>query len=87
MCDCITKVSDATIKRLVEEKKITVFSGHLLETGIIYQNGVSASTYTNFEYRGERELANGKMSKQFRKSIPVIHSFCPFCGEKRNYDL
>lgn len=85
MCNCITKVEDSAIKRLVDEKGVTVLSGGLKQIGFSLKerSGMGVSTYTDYEYRGTRPKRNGMPSKPFTKRTPVLHSYCPFCGEKK----
>lgn len=44
-----------------------------VNNGCVDYELISGKTYTNFRYNNEK----GK-----EKTVPILNSFCPFCGKK-----
>lgn len=81
MCNCITEVEKETLKLLVKK-----FEG----TGKIEENGgldvafgmSGTMTYTNYSYKNTSVKKDGSTGATYKREQMIIHTYCPFCGEK-----
>lgn len=78
MCDCIDELEKKMAEHLTETKayKKPIKKVELKGKGFtLGGNSVSVRTKTDFEV-----TLDGQKKKD---TVPVLHSYCPFCGEKR----
>ena len=77
MCNCISDIKEKALRKYKEEDSFNkpVESVSMREISFpIIANRLEMRTYTTLEI----QLAESRR----RKSTTIIHTFCPFCGEK-----
>ena len=60
-------------KKIVTEKMKELLK---VEDGLLECELLSGKTYSNFRYGKRNNQGN------LTKTKPILHSYCPFCGEK-----
>lgn len=77
MCDCVKeleeKIKDHVTKNKIYKKPVKQV--RMKDEIYSLTEGLSTKTVSNFEIELE-----GQKKKQM---MPVAHSYCPFCGEKK----
>lgn len=77
MCDCITEIEKKATEKLQADNPFNKPVKKVELKGVTFSlvgNTMSAKTMNELEI----ELDGQKK----RPTMPVVHSFCPFCGEK-----
>ncbi|QEG09381.1 hypothetical protein CPT_Saba_008 [Proteus phage Saba] len=85
-CDCFEKLKKDLSDRVVEKLPI----GASLEVAEwdnmgLFMRGdtMVANYYANFKVRYRKRKKDGDMASGLTKSdVPVVYSYCPFCGVK-----
>ena len=77
MCNCIDELEKKVAEHLTEKKtyKKPITKVEMLGKRFTLGEGVSIKTKNDFEVTLEGQKKKVK--------VPVFHSFCPFCGEKK----
>ena len=88
MCNCITEIEKKTFLLVQEQKEGEYEKGHLTPAGFqIKKNSISARTTTSeYEFTFAPKKKDGTIGKPKKQTVTIVHSFCPFCGEKHNND-
>ena len=81
MCKCLIKIEKETLKLL--EKKFVGTGKIEQNNGLDIAFGTTGSrTYTNYSYKNTTIKKDGSFGATFKREQMIVHSFCPFCGEK-----
>ena len=78
MCNCIKEIEVRVLNHLrnKNEYKKPIESVRMEGMGFLMGDSISMNTKTNFII-----TLTGQKKKH---TVPVFHSYCPFCGEKTN---
>lgn len=90
MCKCITEVPKLALEHL---KETAAETGDQIETakldGVAFQfntqggaDGLRAKTFNEIIYTVRVKRKNGSFSDPQKKKREMMHTFCPYCGEK-----
>jgi len=77
MCNCINEIENRALEQL---KKDSPFPKPVAK---VEMQGISfLLTGNNMATRTKQDLAITLEGQKKRPTMPVLHSYCPFCGEK-----
>lgn len=83
MCNCITEVTKTGFEHLQQKhRKDKLDNPRLLHVSYHFGNVSYMSTYNELQYECTPRKSDGTMGKTIKKTLSMMHSFCPFCGEK-----
>jgi hypothetical protein len=86
MCDCKQKNKDAATIFLKEKHGEKVKLGTIVslvnESALKLENKLIAVGFDEYEVGGHPVKRDGSLGNLKRYRVPVIHSYCPHCGEK-----
>lgn len=85
MCECMTKVVERAkehIENSPREKGFKLIDIGWKDQGLILGSPSRMSLYYEMKYEYTFTKSNGDTSSPKSKSINIMLTFCPFCGEK-----
>jgi hypothetical protein len=90
MCNCIKTTKEMTLAKLREiaaTQTPPVVIGdevELLGTGLTIKNNTMLFvTHNELKYTRQDTKKDGSLGQPKKVIMAIIHSFCPFCGEKQ----
>lgn len=88
MCDCIKTIETKTFLMVQEGKEGEFTKGNITTSSypIIDNQFKDRRTHSEYEFTFAPKKKNGTIGKPNRKTVNVMHSYCPFCGEKHSKD-
>ncbi|KLT73287.1 hypothetical protein PL75_03440 [Neisseria arctica] len=86
MCNCINELQDKFAKNLAE-KGFVLDENPKIEAVFTLSGGEFSdkSTFSNLSFSIKKTYKNGN-TKSVKQKQKLLHSFCPFCGEKKGGD-
>lgn len=86
MCTCNQKNKDAAAIFLKQKHGDKVKLGTLVslvnQSALKTENKLIAIGYDEYELRGHPVKKDGTLGKSKQYRVPMVHSYCPHCGEK-----
>lgn len=88
MCDCVKEIEKKSEQSIQEQTpKALISKVEFVDRSFVFDKKVPRlATHSTVEYRHQFTKANGELSKPRTKKVMLLHSFCPFCGEKYEKD-
>ncbi len=82
MCKCLTSLTEQSIQLLAKQNPGAVISkaDGMLQVAIMFEG--PSRTFTDFEYTIQNKKKDGAPHKPRTKKTTILHTFCPFCGNK-----
>lgn len=84
MCDCIKTIESKTLEMVKEQKEGEFAKGGITPSSfVIVDNKFNPRrTHSEYEFTFAPKKKDGTIGKPKKQTVNIIHSYCPFCGEK-----
>lgn len=86
MCDCIVQIEKKSFESVREQKEGEFAKGNLTPSSfpIIDNKFKGRRTHSEYKFAFAPKKKDGTLGKPKTQSVNILHSYCPFCGEKHN---
>lgn len=92
MCNCIKETEQKIIGNLKERfpektfnEELNRFQGTGMQNvALSFGENGGHKTYSEFKIESSFEKVNGTQSRPKKETVNIYHSYCPFCGIKKD---
>lgn len=84
MCNCITEIEKMAFDKVKQQNEGEFTKGALIQTGFQIRNNkiTDRTTISEYEFTFAPKKKDGTIGKPKKQTVNIVHSYCPFCGEK-----
>jgi hypothetical protein len=84
MCKCITEIESKTFEAVQKQKEGEFTKGNITPSSFVIENNKfkARATHSEYEFTFAPKKKDGTIGKAKKQSVNIIHTYCPFCGEK-----
>lgn len=84
MCNCIKEIEEKTFQVIQYQNDGEFTKGNINPSSfpIVNNQFKNRQTHSEYEFTFAPKKKDGSIGKSKKKTVNIMHSYCPFCGEK-----